>query len=995
MERKIVLLLTYLLVSIGLLTAQISRVTGVVKSAEDGEPIIGATILVEGTSIGTVTDMDGKFEITNLPSSAKTMLISFVGMVSQQVKIQSGLMTITLAGDNRILDEVVVVGYGTQRREAKTGSITSVSSEELSELSATSFDKMLSGKMAGVQITSNTGQPGANSQIRIRGISSINAKNEPLYVIDGVPAMSGDQSYFTNTNNAIAAINPNDIESITVLKDAAAASVYGSRAANGVILVTTKTGKEGKSRFTARAKFGISSLANDNDFGYMNGPELLSYRRQAVVNAGFNPDDPNANGGAYYFPESILQRPMTDWIDLLTRTGKTQEYEISATGGSSKTSYYSSFSYHKTDGIFEGVNFERIQGRVNVDHELNKYLKTGVRVNVTYMNNNDVPMQSLYYANPMWGGAILQPWTPLYNDDGSYNMKMSENGNTNPVATSIYDKQWEKQYRFNGNMYLQWTPINGLVIKTTNAAEMNFTEGLRYWDSVTNSGVATYQGSNRQYRILTTSNTATYENKFLEDHNYRILVGQEATHESNHYNYISARNVDPAIPYPNTAPDGETQAEYGEYATTLMSLFGILDYNYAGRYYLQGSVRYDGSSRFGKNSVWGLFYSIGASWNLHNEAFMEDVDWLDLLKIRGSYGVNGNNNINDYQQYAVYTPSTYNGYPGYRPSTAPNDDLSWEKNGAWNIGLDYNFLQRFSGSIDFYSRKTSDMLLSRPLSSTSGFTSQMQNVGSLRNTGFEFQFDASIIDTKAVQWNAGLNLSTNRSKILDLDGDPMIANADYGALRHIKGEKLFSFYLLDYHGVNPDNGEVLWVAEDGSITNNFGKARYINAGSPEPTLTGGLHTDITWNGISLGVQFEGKFGNKVLIFENRYSHSDGNQMAMNQAKSALNYWKNPGDTDCNPKPVAGNASNSYNGYSTRFLENGSYVRIKDITLSYTLPKKWLNPIGINNLKVYASGMNVYTFHNVDFWDPERGVEGVGSGIYPMTRSFVFGLDLSF
>jgi tonB-linked outer membrane protein, susC/ragA family len=995
MERKLVLLLVYLLVGIGILTAQTSQVTGMVKSSEDGLPIIGATVLIQGTSQGTVTDADGKFVITNVPSSAKTLMISFVGMITQEVQIKPGFMTITLSGDNRILDEVVVVGYGTTRREAKTGSIVSVKSDELAELSATSFDKMLSGKMAGVQITSNTGQPGGNSQIRIRGISSINAKNDPLYVVDGVAVMSGDQSYFTNSNNAIAMINPNDIESITVLKDAAAASVYGSRAANGVILVTTKSGKEGKSRFTARAKFGFSNLANDNDFGYMNGEELLSYRRQAVRNAGYDPDDPNAMKGAYYFPESILQRQMTDWIKLLTRTGKTQEYEISATGGSNKTSYFSSFSYHKTEGIFEGVDFQRMQGRVNVDHELNKYLKTGVRINVGYMNNNDVPMQSLYYANPMWGGAILQPWTPLYNEDGSYNMKMSENGNTNPVATSIYDKQWEKQYRFNGSMYLQWTPIKGLVIKTTNAAEMNFTEGLRYWDAITNSGVATYQGSNRQYRLLTTSNTITYENKFLEDHNYRVLVGQEATHQTNHYTYISARNVDPAIPYPNTAPDGETSAEYGIYTNTLMSFFGILDYNYAGRYYLQASVRGDGSSRFGKNSVWGAFYSIGASWNAHNEAFMEDVDWVDLLKVRASYGVNGNNNIDDYKQYAVYVPSTYNGYPGYRPSTPVNDDLSWERNGAWNIGVDYSFLQRFSGSIDFYSRKTTDMLLDRPLSSTSGFTKQMQNVGSLRNSGFEFQFDANIINTKAVQWNAGINLSTNKSKILDLDGDEMIANADYSALRHIKGERLFSFYLREYAGVNPDNGEALWVAEDGSITNNFNKARYINAGSPEPTVTGGLHTDITWNGISLGVQFEGKFGNKVLIFENRYSHSDGNQMAMNQAKSALNYWKQPGDTDCNPKPVAGNTSSSYDGYSTRFLENGSYVRIKDITLSYTLPKKWLNPIGLNNLKVYASGSNVYTFHNVDFWDPERGVEGVGNGIYPMTRSFVFGIDLSF
>lgn len=995
MERRLVLFLTCLFASIGLITAQISQVTGIVKSAEDGEPIIGATILVEGTSIGTVTDLDGKFIISNLPSSAKTLLISFVGKVGERVQIQQGMMTISLSGDTKALDEVVVVGYGTTRREAKTGSITSVSSDELSNLAASSFDKMLSGRMAGVQITANSGQPGANSEIRIRGISSINAKNDPLYVIDGVAVMTGNQSYFTNTSNALAMINPNDIESITVLKDAAAASVYGSRAANGVILVTTKSGKEGKSRFTARAKYGISSLANDNDYRVMNAAELLSFRRQAVLNAGMNPDEPSAGGGAFYYPMSILERPMTDWMDHMTRTGHLQEYEISATGGSQKTSYFSSASYHKNEGTFYGVKFEKIQARINVDHELNKYLKTGVRVNVGYMQSDDVAMQSLYYANPMWAGQIVQPWTPAYNADGDHNMDIPECGNSNPRATAKYDEQWEKQYRFNGSMYLQWTPIQGLVLKTTNAAEMNFTEGRRYWDAYTNQGTATTQTSNRNYRLLTTSNTATYENNFREDHHYRVLVGQEALQNFQNENYIYAPNIDPNLPFPNTAPSGAVEATYDEETSSLMSFFGILDYNYAGRYYLQGSIRWDGSSRFGKENIWGTFYSVGASWNLHNEKFMEDIHWIDMLKLRASYGVNGNNNIDNYMQYGVYAPSTYNGSSGLRPKTPANDYLSWEKNGSWNIGVDYNFLQRFSGSIDFYSRKTTDMLLKRPLSYTSGFESQMQNVGSLRNTGVEFQFDASVIQNNNVEWNIGFNISHNKSKVLDLAGDEMIADADYAALKYIKGENLFSFYVRDYYGVNPDNGEALWVAEDGSTTNNINKARYVVAGSPEPKLTAGLHTDVSWNGFTLNVLFEGKFGNKVLIAENNYLHSDGKQMSMNQAATSLNYWKQPGDTNCAPKPVANNASNSNASASSRFIENGSYVRIKDITLSYSLPKKWLNPIGVNNLKLYATGSNVYTFHDVDFFDPERGVKGMGYGVYPMTKSFVFGLDLTF
>lgn len=992
MMKKLILSILCTIMCIGLVTAQTSTVTGVVTSAEDGAPIIGASVLVKGTSIGTVTNLDGEFSIPNVPASAKTLVISYIGMTGKEVAIRSGIINVALQSDNRLLDEVVVVGYGTQRREAKTGSISTVTSDQLSDLVGSSFDKMLAGKMAGVQITATTGQPGASSQIRIRGTSSINAGNEPLYVIDGVASMSGNQSYFTNTGNAIASINPNDIESITVLKDAAASSIYGSRAANGVILVTTKSGKAGKSRFNVRAKYGVSNLANDNDFGVMNASELISFRRQAAINAGANPDDANSN---YYYPTNFMDgRTDTDWIDHFTRTGVMQEYEVSATGGSEKTSYFNSLSYHKNDGVFYGITYEKMQARINVDHELSKYLKTGVRVNGTYSYMEDVAMQSLYYANPIFAGMTIQPWTKPYTEDGMHNSIIPENSNTNPRATAEYDDQWEKKYHLTGNIYLQWTPIKGLTFRTTNAAELTFNRGRRYWAPETNQGSATSQVSWTQYQQLTTSNTATYETLFDEVHSFRVMAGQEAIKRNYWETYTYAPNVDPGIPHTQTAPSADTETEDWSNHWTMMSFFGMLDYNYAGRYYLQASLRNDGSSLFGKNSQWGLFYSGSASWNAHNEAFMEDLDWLNVAKLRVSYGLNGNNSISNYMQYGLYTPTQYNGTSGLRPSTPANDDLSWEKNASWNVGIDFGFLHRFSGTIDVYSRKTTDMLLYRPLSYTSGFNSQLQNVGSMRNNGIEFQFDANIINTNDLQWNAGINLAHNKSKILDLAGDEMIAGSA-NALKHIKGEQLFTYYLRDYYGVNPVNGDALFVTEDGSLTNNINQARYYKAGSPEPKLTGGLNTDVTWKGISLSVQLEGKFGNDILITENYYLHSDGNQMAMNQSKSALNYWKQPGDVNVNPKPVAGNATNSNSSSTTRFMEKGDYVRLKDVTLSYTFPQKWIAPAGISSLRVYASGYNLYTFHDVDFWDPERGIEGMGSGIYPMTKSIMFGLDLSF
>lgn len=916
-------------------------------------------------------------------------------MQTQEVTIKPHLRVI-MKSDTQLVDEVVIVGYGTTKREAKTGSITSVTSDQIAEIPASSIDKMLSGKMAGVQITQSSGQPGSATNIRIRGTSSINAGNNPLYVVDGVAVMSGDDSDLTNTSNVIAMLNPNDIENITVLKDAAAASVYGSRAANGVILVTTKSGKEGKSRFTVRAKYGVSSLANDNNYGVMSGQELLSYQRQAIINAGRNPDDPTG-GANYYRPYELLSRPQTNWMDHFTRLGQMQEYEVNMSGGTGKTKYYNSLSYHNNEGIFYGIDFNRVQARINVDHELNKYLKTGVRLNLGYMKSQDVPMGSLYYSNPAFAGLTILPWTPAYNADGTHYTQISENSNQNPRATADYDDQWDKTYRFSGNMYLEWKPIKQLTLKTTNAAEMAFKEGRRYWSNEAHNYDAGYpklQTTETQYRLLTTSNTATYEDIFGK-HSVRVLLGQEATHNTYWQQYQMSQDLNPDIPYHPSGNAEKFSIDYAQGTETMLSFFGIADYNYDSRYYLQLSGRYDGSSLFGSNSQWGLFYSVGASWNLHNEAFMEDYDWLDMFKLRFSYGINGNNNIKQYQQFGTYTSTAYNGTTGMRPSTPANPDLSWEKNASWNVGIDFRFLKRFSGSIDVYSRKTTDMLLDKAQSSTSGFNTALQNVGSMRNTGVEFQFDANIIDNNDWKWDAGFNISHNKSKILELAGDEMMSYSEDSRLRHIVGEKLFTFYLKDYYGVNPVNGEALWRTESGELSNDYNAARWIKAGSPEPTYTGGINTSVSWKGIALSVVGEFKGGNKIFIVENSYLQSDGNQMSMNQAKSLLNYWKKPGDTGCLPKPIAGNTTNSYSFSSTRFIEKGDYFRIKDITLSYTFPTQLIKKAGLGNAKVYASGLNLYTFHDVNFWDPERGIDGLGYGIYPVTKTFVIGLDLTF
>lgn len=897
--------------------AQTREVTGTVVDKSDKSPLPGVSVIIKNNrAVGTATNINGKYSIK--VNENDVLIFTFVGMKDQEIAVAGkNVIDVELVPATESLEEVVVVGYGTVRREAKTGSITSVGGEKLAEVPVISVDKMLAGKMAGVMITTNSGQPGASSQIRIRGTSSINAGNEPLYVVDGIPIESGDQSVMNNTSNAIAAFNPNDIESITVLKDAAAASIYGSRASNGVILITTKAGKEGKSQFTARAKYGVSWLANDNNFRVMSGAELLDYQRTAAINAGVDPDDPT---GTYYRPYELLNRPQTNWMDHFSRLGNMQEYEVTAQGGSAKTKFYSSLSYQKNEGVFYGIEYDKLTARVNVDQKLHEKLDFGARINVAYIKSSDVAMQSLYYVNPAWAGLQILPWTPAYDANGDHNVNISENSNSNPRATAKYDDNWEKQYRFIGNMYLEWKPIKGLSVKTTNAAELTFGEGRSYQSLHTNASARLWT-SHVKYQTLTTSNTITYNNTF-GDHSLRVLAGQEAMKRDYNMEQWKSYDVDPNIPYPPTSTDAKDGLyAYGMNTRSLMSFFGILDYSYASRYYLQASLRYDGSSLFAEGNQWGMFWSVGGSWNMHNEKFMENATYLDVLKLRLSYGVNGNNNISPYKQYGVYGSTTINGITGMLPSSPANNELSWEKNKSWNLGVDFGFFNRFSGSIDLYKRNTTDMLLNRPVSGTTGFTSNLKNVGELENKGIEFQIEGTVLKSGDFNWDLGFNIAFNKSKVISLDGDQMINHSS--VLKYIKGERLFTFYLKDYYGVNPVNGEALWRDEQGLLTNNYDDARYVYAGSPEPKYTGGFNTTFSWKGLALSAFFEMKGGNKVmLINENYYLQSDGSQMGTNQFASATNYWKKPGDTGCNPKPIAGNSTKSNEAYSTRWIEKG-------------------------------------------------------------------------
>ena len=894
MKRKLMMFLSLFFLGIGIISAQ-TQVRGTVVD-ESGLAAIGATVQVKGTTVGTVTDIDGSFTLS-APANG-TLVVSYVGYETQEVPVSANVRVV-LQTDSKLLDEVVVVAYGTVTREAKTGSVSTVSGDDISNAPVVSMDKALGGKIAGVSITSSSGKPGAASSIRIRGTSSINAGNNPLWVVDGIPVLSGNTNDFLNTGNALASISHNDIESITVMKDAAAASIYGSRAANGVILVTTKSGKDGRTSFSARAKYGASWLANDNDFGIMSAEQLLGYQRDAAVNAGHNPDDTTS---PYYRPNELLSRPLTNWMDHLTRLGNIQEYEINASGSNSKAKYYSSLTYNKTDGVFYGVGLNKITGRLNADYQLTSKLESGGRVNLSYSDGSDVPMQSLYYSNPVFAGMMILPWTPAYDDQGKHNVEIIENSSSNTRATAEYDDQYGKSYQLLGNIYLQYKPIRQITLKTTNAIETVHGDGRRYWAPETNEGSATLQATMNKYVQLTTSNTATYNDLLFEDHSVRVLLGQEAMKYSSSYQFIYAPDVNPDIPYVQTAPQSGVEGEQGFSAETLLSFFGMLDYNYAEKYYLQASLRFDGSSLFGNENRWGTFYSVGASWNIHKEDFLNDLSFVNLLKLRASYGLNGNNNIAPYRAYGVYSSAQYNGTTGMLPSRPANPYLSWEKNGTWNLGLDFTLFDKLDGNIDVYNRLTTDMLLDKNVPQTTGFSSNFLNIGSLRNRGVEVQLNYDIINTQNLRRDVGANIAFNRTKILELGDNEEIAYSEDGRLRHTVGKSLYSFRVLDYYGVDPTNGDALFRDEGGNLTNDYSQARYIYPGSPEPKYIGGFNTSLTWNNFQLGAFFEFKGGNQVMLIERRYLESDGNQMSNNQIKTALNYWKKPGDTGVNPKP---------------------------------------------------------------------------------------------
>jgi TonB-linked SusC/RagA family outer membrane protein len=974
---------------------------------DKGQPLANVSVAVKGTTTGTTTKVDGTYSLT-VPAGAKTLVFSSVDMTSQEVAISSSssAISITMSTQEKSLGEVVVVAYGTQNIKKVTGAVSKVDAADLENRPFTSVDQMLQGKVPGLLSTSSNGQPGALQQVRIRGIGSITAGAAPLYVVDGVPINTGDFSRITTTSSALAGINPNDVESISVLKDAASASIYGSRAANGVVLINTKKGRAGKSKVRLDTEFGFGNTASFNDLARpLNRDQYFTLTKEGLVNAGAT----QAQIDATLASLGSTNTYDIDWLDQVTRQGNTSNTTASISGGDSKTTFYMSAGYFNQKAVIINSDFKRYSGTFNIRHKASQRLTVGLNATGSYINQN-TPSSSSGFRNPVIDGYLLRPSQNPYNTDGSLNFTTTTfNQLYNPIAIAAYDRQVLRNVKVLANFNAEYQFYKDLKFTTKAGIDYIDIEEERYdnpffGDSRTVGG-RVYNYDTRIANVLS-SNLLNYRHDFLSGKELGVdfSVGYEAQ-KSKQYN-ISTRGegVPSTTLIPLPVPSAPSLASGARTDYSFLSTLSILQLNYKSKYSLSGSVRRDGSSRFGSDHKFGTFWSVGGAWNVEQEKFMENVNFVNSLKIRGSYGENGNSDFGNYTWQGTYIFSAnYNQLPGSAPNNVSNPNLTWEINKPLDVGIDLSILKnRIILTADWYDRKTSNLLLNDPLSLTSGFYSTTTglatvaaNVGSMENKGWEFQLDAIPVKTKDFSWDITFNIALNKNKITSLRNNADIVSFPF--VRRV-GEDFQSIYTPLWAGVDPANGNPLWYtdATKKQTTTNVTLAQKAIIGSASPKGFGSLSTTLNYKGFSLDAQFNYQYGNMVYDQWGFISWSDGFNPQLNKIQKQMQRWQKPGDITDIPKYVYGGASNS-NAESSRWYYKGDFVRLRDLTLSYTVPKKVTDRVKIENARVYVRGSNLWTkaFDKNITFDPEQQINGVNDLQVLIQRTISVGLTLGF
>ena len=992
------------------------RVTGVVKDVM-GEPLIGANVVEKGRSTnGVITDFNGKFTL-EVDESA-SLVVSYIGYLAQDIPTKGkGDFHIILKEDTNTLDEVVVTGYGDFKKATYTGSASVLTTEKLEALPVVSVGQMIESNIPGISVVAGTSsQPGAKTTLRVRGVASMNASTEPLYVLDGVPIPSYDLSNFTSMSEAggmgfIETLNPADIESITVLKDAASASLYGAKGANGVVLITTKKGKEGKLRVNMAAKYGIT------DFAYTYRPLMGGEERRKLIHEGlvnFQLDKGVSEQEAQQYADANidqyakrLPQGYSDWESALFKTGYQQDYNLSASAGNQNSSFIGSLGYTKQTGVSLNSEMERFTGRVDAS---NKYKKVefGMNASFSWTKNVHLP-EGKFYGSAIYASKVnLTPSTPIYNEDGTYASGYRENNGYNPILEAEVNDYYARTVRAMGTAKIAYNVWDNLKVSSVFTVDYSLTKDF-FFQSPDGRDGATYQGRGRMQmtdRIRYTSqNNLTYSKTFGK-HSVSAVTAFEVMKYDYEDLYAAKKTYGQDIntSLGNAADPIDADQKLQEDA--LMSYVASVNYSYDDKYYASFSFRRDGSSRLSPDTRWGNFWSLSASWRLSQERFMQPLkSVLSDLKLRASYGVNGNLPSSYYGYQSTYTTGAfYSGKPSPWESTLGNEELTWEKNYALNLGLDIGLFSRVNVSLDWYTRTTKDLLMSKQLNSISGFSSLLTNVGQMRNTGVELEVRSNNIKTKDFSWTTAFNLSHNKNKILKLADLPWFVDGRY--VRK-EGYPFNTIYLREYAGVDPETGSALYYDnqqdENGNYTKNKvtdpGQASPIPLKDITPTISGGFMNTFNYKFIDLSFNLSYSFGGYSYDNASYILQDDGYSVISNKSTEQRRRWPNtedrwqkPGDITDVPRFVYGNKKGgNYN--SSRAIHSTDHIRLKSLILGLNAPKAWLQKLGIGNARIYFSGTNLLTWAAYDQYDPE--MSGVVGFYTPPLKTYAFGLELKF
>ncbi|HMQ59406.1 MAG TPA: TonB-dependent receptor [Flavilitoribacter sp.] len=944
----------------------------------NGEPLIGVNILVQGAGTGTVTDYDGNYSL-EVPAGNDVLVFSYTGYASREITLgPSNVVDVVMEEGAIGLDEVIVVGYGTQIKSNLTGNIAKVSGDDIKALPVPSFESAIQGRTSGVFIESTSGKLGEGIKVRVRGSSSISASNQPLFVVDGVPITSEDQGINNNQpTNPLRDINPADIESIEVLKDASAAAIYGSRASNGVVIITTKRGKEGKTNINLNIQKGISSPTNK--VGFLNAAEYRELYTEATLRyLGIDPvtaTEEDQNDARQFLEDVLVEGFNSDfetdvnWEDqAFSNDAGFQQVDLSASGGNANTQFFAALGWSDQNGIIIGNNFERMSGRLNLDQRATDRLRFGMGLNLVRSNLTRVANDNAF-ATPMQLVA-LAPTQPAYLPDGE------PNPNTiyyNGLIEKKYAQSVTSSFRTLGNAYGVYDLLPGLSFRSEVGVDILNQQEENYQGRLTQDGAPGGQAESRSVRVINynTNNFFSFDKQFGQN-NLELVLGMSFQRSDRNITSIQSKGF-PSDDLNTIASAAEpifTSAS--EDGFSFLSYFSRANYRLMDRYLLSLSGRIDGSSKFGKNNRYGFFPAASAGWIISNEPFMENSTTLSFLKIRASYGVTGNAPVANFASLGTWAGNNYTTVSGLSPSTLPSPDLKWETTYQADLGLDIGmFRDRLTLELDYYMKKTKDLLLSRPLPAISGYTSIFENVGEMENKGFEIVLNSKNF-VGEFQWSTSLNLALNRNKVTKLNSDADIIS---GVNRVRVGQPLGIFYMPEYAGVDPDNGDALYFDGEGGTTNDYNAAPQMIVGDPNPDFVGGFSNTLSYRGFDLNVFLQFVYGNDVFNQGGQYQSNNASGFVDNQTKDQLKRWRQPGDiTDVPRAELVGDIGDSN---SSRYLSDGSYFRLKTLSVGYNVPDRLMQRIGFQSLRVYVTGLNLLTFTDYKGWDPEVSTPGTG------------------